>query len=79
MCEMFTQDTLKGWFVVCSLDSVSVLEFECNEEIWEEISGILVELYDKEDIKKPTKLPPNFHNLLKSTEQYGKDSIKIVA
>ena len=50
-----------------------------NEEIWEEILRILVDLYDKEDIKKPTKLPPNIHNLQKLTEQYGKDSIKIVA
>ena len=52
ICEMFTQETSKGWFVVCSSDSVSALEFEHNEEIWEEISRILVDLYDKEDIKK---------------------------
>ena len=33
MSEMFTPETSKGWFIVCSSDSVSVLEFERNEEI----------------------------------------------
>ena len=79
MSEMFTQETFKGWFIVCSSDSVSVLEFECNEEIWTQISPILVDLYGKEDIKKPIKLPPNIHILHKITEQYGKESIKILA
>ena len=49
MSEMFTQETSKGWFIVCSSDSVSILEFECNEEIWAQISAILVDLYGKED------------------------------
>ena len=79
MSEMFTQETSKGWFIVCSSDSVSILEFECNEEIWAQISAILVDLYGKEDIKKPTKLPPNIHILHKITKQYGKESIKILA
>ena len=77
MSEMFTQETSKGWFTVCSSDSVSVLEFECNEEIWAQISAILVDLYGKEDTKKPMKLLPNIHILCKITKQYGKESIKI--
>ena len=48
-------------------------------EIWTQISAILVDLYGKEDIKKPMKLPPNIHILHKITEQYGKESIKILA
>ena len=51
MSEIFTQETSKGWFFVCSSDSVSVLKFECNEEIWAQISAVLVDLYGKEDIK----------------------------
>ena len=71
MLEMFTQETSKGWFIICSSDSVSVLEFECNEEIWAQISAILVDLYSNEITTK--------HILRKITEQYGKKSIKILA
>ena len=79
MPEMFTQENTKGWFIVCSSGSVSVHEFEHHEKIWAQISAILVDLYGKEDIKKPMKLPPNIYILHKITKQYGKESIKILA
>ena len=59
LCQMSEKKPQKCWYASYSSDSVVVLEFKFQDQIWEKMLGKMKELYDKESIPIPKRKVQN--------------------